>query len=64
MITKNWTSTLVRDDVAFEWSSEMTEQMEATKRLLCGDVYVHSYDTKLVPTIFAWCWLHIGTARR
>ena len=43
---------LVRDDVPFEWSSEMTDQMEATKRLLCGDVYVHSYDTKLVPTIF------------
>ena len=42
----------MRDDVPFEWSSEMTDQMEATKRLLCGDVYVHSYDTKLVPTIF------------
>ena len=43
---------LVRDDVTFEWSSLMTEQMEATKRLLCGEVYVHPYDTKLVPTIF------------
>ncbi len=43
---------LVRDDVPFEWSSDLTDQMEATKRLLCGDVYVHSYDTKLVPTIF------------
>ena len=30
----------------------MTDQMEATKRLLCGDVYVQSYDTMLVPTIF------------
>ena len=43
---------LVRDDVAFEWSPEMTDQMEATKRLFCGDVYVQSYDTMLVPTIF------------
>ena len=43
---------LVREDVPFEWSSQMTEQMEATKLLLCGDVYVHPYDTKLVPTIF------------
>ena len=42
----------MRDDVTFEWSSLMTEQMEATKRLLCGEVYVHPYDTKLVPTIF------------
>ena len=43
---------LVRDDVPFEWSSKMTGQMEATKHLLCGDVHVHSYDMKLVPTIF------------
>ena len=43
---------LVREDVPFEWSLQMTEQMEATKLLLCGDVYVHPYDTKLVPTIF------------
>ena len=42
---------LVRDDVVFHWSVEMTEQMEATKRLLCGDVYVQPYDTMLVPTI-------------
>ena len=43
---------LVRDDVPFEWSSQMTEQMEATKLLLCGETYVHPYDTKLVPSIF------------
>ena len=42
---------LVRDDVVFQWSVAMTEQMEATKRLLCGDVYVQPYDTMLVPTI-------------
>ena len=42
---------LVRDDVVFQWSVEMTEQMEATKQLLCGDVYVQPFDTMLVPTI-------------
>ena len=43
---------LVRDDVVFHWTVEMTEQMEATKRLICGDVYVQPYDTMLVPTIY------------
>ena len=43
---------LVRDDVPCQCSSKMTGQMEATKHLLCGDVHVHSYDIKLVPTIF------------
>ncbi len=53
---------LVRDDVVFQWSVAMTEQMEATKRLLCGDVYVQPYDTMLVPTILVLvrhhteCW--------
>ena len=44
---------LVRDDVEFVWTDNMTAQMEATKQLLCGDVYVTPYDTMLVPTIFA-----------
>ena len=30
----------------------MTEQMEATKQLLCGDIYVLPYDTMLVPTVY------------
>ena len=30
----------------------MTDQMEATKHLLCGDVYVLPYDTMLVPTVY------------
>ena len=30
----------------------MTEQMNKTKLLLQGDVYVHPYDTLLVPTLW------------
>ena len=37
--------------MVFQWSVEMTEQTEATKLLLCGDVYVQPYVSMLVPTI-------------
>ena len=43
---------LVRDDVEFIWTDDMIAQMESTKQLLCGDVYVLPFDTMLVPTLF------------
>ena len=52
---------LVRDYVVFHWSVEMTEQMEATKQLICGDVYVQPYDTMLVHTILVDCSILYGT---
>ena len=30
----------------------MTAQMESTKQLLCGDVFVLPFDTMLVPTLY------------
>ena len=30
----------------------MTAQMESTKQLLCGNVYVLPYDTMLIPTVY------------
>ena len=43
---------LVRDDVEFLWTADMTAQMESTKQLLCGDVYVLPFDTMLIPTLY------------
>ena len=43
---------LVRDDMEFVWTADMTAQMESMKQLLCGDVYVLPYDTMLVPTVY------------
>ena len=52
-ILSEWPLSSNKDDVAFVWTEEMTVQMESTKRLLCGDVFVQPYDTILIPTIYA-----------
>ena len=43
---------LVRADVKFLRTADMTAHMESTKQLLCGDVYVLPFDTMLVPTLY------------